>query len=59
MNLSLHNKQKIAPVKLGRLIHMADYFLYASKYLIDKTVIAMNSDIGNPNNLNCTRKCLT
>lgn len=46
MNRKLHNMKKLVPVKLDRLIHMADFFRYASKNLIDKPVIAMNSDIG-------------
>ena len=28
---------------------MADFYRYASRYLVDKPVIAMNSDIGEKN----------
>ena len=39
------NRHKIVPVKRERLIHMADFFTYASTHLLDRAVIAMNADI--------------
>ncbi|KAF6024817.1 hypothetical protein EB796_016876 [Bugula neritina] len=39
------NQDKIIPVKTERRVHMMDFFYYASKYLLDKTIIALNGDI--------------
>ncbi|KAF6034764.1 hypothetical protein EB796_006937 [Bugula neritina] len=36
---------KLRPVKWHRRLHMADFFLYASKNLVNKSVIAINGDI--------------
>jgi len=32
---------------------MMDFFYYASKYLLDKTIIALNGDIGNNSVILC------
>lgn len=42
-----HNRHKIVPVKSERRIHMMDFFYYASVYLLNRPVIALNGDIGN------------
>ncbi|XP_067950640.1 uncharacterized protein [Watersipora subatra] len=42
---NLSDSHKLAPVKYKQLLHMADFFLYASRNLVNKSVIALNSDI--------------
>ncbi|XP_067951202.1 uncharacterized protein [Watersipora subatra] len=42
---NLTNRHKLVLVQHTRLLHMSDFFLYASKNLVDRTVIAANSDI--------------
>ncbi|XP_067951018.1 uncharacterized protein [Watersipora subatra] len=42
---NLTDSHKLQPVRVDRLLHMADFFLYASRNLLNKSVIALNSDI--------------
>lgn len=43
MHANLH---KVVPVKIERPMHMSDFFIYASRKLVNKAAIAMNGDIG-------------
>ncbi|XP_067951266.1 uncharacterized protein [Watersipora subatra] len=42
---NLTSMEKLHPVKQERLIQMSDFFIYASRHLLKKLVIALNGDI--------------
>ena len=39
------NVTKVYPVKMNRMIHMADFFNISSSFLLDEPVIGSNGDI--------------
>ena len=39
------NVTKVHPVKMDRMIHMADFFNISSSFLLDEPVIGSNGDI--------------